>query len=106
MDRWRSGYSEAIDGGCLGYEKRRRGRLRYSVSPRRCTPDSTPAVQQEKGARAFFPPDRVRPGAPQRHQGAAEGDPGAIKTWNLVLLKCFDGLISLTAVSSRQAADI
>jgi predicted Zn-dependent protease len=31
---------------------------------------------------------------------------GAIKTWNSVLQKCFDGLISLTRVSSRQEADI
>ena len=31
---------------------------------------------------------------------------GAIHTWNSVLQECFDGLISLTEVDSRQAADI
>ena len=31
---------------------------------------------------------------------------GAIQTWNSVLQECFDGLISLTEVDSRQAADI
>jgi len=31
---------------------------------------------------------------------------GAIETWNSVLQECFDGLISLTQVGSRQEADI
>ena len=31
---------------------------------------------------------------------------GAIETWNAVLQECFDGLISLTPVNSRRAADI
>src|SRR5215211_227941 len=51
-------------------------------------------------------PDRVRPGPPQRHQAQLKAINGAIKTWNSVLQECFDGLISLTQVSSRQEADI
>ena len=46
----------------------------------------------------------------QAHPSAADEQiaaiQGAIQTWNSVLQACFDGLISLTEVDSRQAADI
>jgi len=51
-------------------------------------------------------PDRGRPGHPSATEAQLTAIRGAIQTWNSVLQECFDGLISLTEVNSRQAADI
>jgi predicted Zn-dependent protease len=45
----------------------------------------------------------AQPGVSEEYLAAISG---AIETWNAVLLKCFDGLITLTEVDSRQEADI
>ena len=46
---------------------------------------------------------QAHPSATDEQLAAIEG---AIQTWSDVLLKCFDGLITLTQVSTRQEADI
>ena len=43
---------------------------------------------------------------PSATRAQLEATNGAIETWNSVLQECFDGLMSLTEVDSRQAADI
>jgi hypothetical protein len=51
-------------------------------------------------------PDRVRPGHPSATRAQLDAINGAIETWDAVLRDCFDGLITLTRVDSRQDADI
>ena len=77
---------QAVGGVRLG--KRSRGRSRYSYWWDHT--DLTVYVQ-------------AHPSATDEQIAAIQG---AVQTWNSVLQACFDGLISLTEVDSRQAADI